>query len=55
MSASVTDAPVEAGCHGGRDTMLAAAHAAGKTATLDRYAADYPKGPHDQPQSMSTG
>jgi chlorophyllide a reductase subunit Y len=52
MSASVTDAPVEAGCHGGRDTMLAAAHAAGKSATLDRYAADYPKGPHDQPQSM---
>jgi chlorophyllide a reductase subunit Y len=52
MSATVTDAPVEAGCHGGRDTMLAAAHAAGKSETLDRYATDYPKGPHDQPQSM---
>ena len=25
---------------------------AGKSETLDRYAADYPKGPHDQPQSM---
>ena len=32
--------------------MLAAAHAAGKTETLERYAQDYPKGPHDQPQSM---
>ena len=29
-----------------------AAKAAGKSATLDRYAADYPMGPHDQPQSM---
>ena len=26
--------------------------AAGKSDILDRYAADYPKGPHDQPQSM---
>ena len=26
--------------------------AAGKSETLDRYAADYPQGPHDQPQSM---
>ena len=30
----------------------AAASAAGKSEILDRYAADYPKGPHDQPQSM---
>jgi chlorophyllide a reductase subunit Y len=52
MSATVTDAPAAGGCHGGRETMLAAAHAAGKSETLDRYAADYPKGPHDQPQSM---
>ena len=29
-----------------------AAKAAGKSETLDRYAADYPLGPHDQPQSM---
>jgi 3,8-divinyl chlorophyllide a/chlorophyllide a reductase subunit Y len=41
-----------AGCHGGTDTMLAAARAAGKSDVLDQYAADYPKGPHDQPQSM---
>ncbi len=39
-------------CHGGRETMLAAARAAGKSETLDRLIADYPKGPHDQPQSM---
>jgi chlorophyllide a reductase subunit Y len=44
--------PVESGCHGGRETMLEAARAAGKSETLDRLAADYPRGPHDQPQSM---
>jgi chlorophyllide a reductase subunit Y len=32
--------------------MLDAARAAGKTATLDQLIADYPRGPHDQPQSM---
>src|SRR5262245_32355133 len=41
-----------AGCHAGKDVMRAAAAAAGKSATLARYAADYPAGPHDQPQSM---
>ena len=40
------------GCHGGRDTLDAAARAAGKSATMDRLMADYPRGPHDQPQSM---
>ncbi len=40
------------GCHGGAATMLAAAKAAGKSAVLDGLATDYPKGPHDQPQSM---
>ncbi len=40
------------GYHGGRETMLAAARAAGKTEAMDRLAADYPRGPHDQPQSM---
>jgi 3,8-divinyl chlorophyllide a/chlorophyllide a reductase subunit Y len=40
------------GCHGGAQTLDAAARAAGKSAVLDRYAKDYPKGPHDQPQSM---
>jgi chlorophyllide a reductase subunit Y len=40
------------GCHGGRETLAAAAREAGKTALMDRLAADYPRGPHDQPQSM---
>ena len=42
----------ESGCHGGRETMLDAARAAGKSESLDRLLADYPRGPHDQPQSM---
>ncbi len=46
------DLAAASGCHGGRETMLAAARAAGKTGVLDRLAADYPQGPHDQPQSM---
>lgn len=53
--ASRVPAAVEAddtGCHGGRQTMREAARAAGKSEVLDRYARDYPKGPHDQPQSM---
>jgi len=32
--------------------MLDAARAAGKSDVLDRLQADYPRGPHDQPQSM---
>jgi chlorophyllide a reductase subunit Y len=40
------------GCHSGRSELRKAAAAAGKSATLDQYAKDYPAGPHDQPQSM---
>ena len=40
------------GCHSGKDAMRAAAETAGMSETLARYAADYPAGPHDQPQSM---
>jgi chlorophyllide a reductase subunit Y len=40
------------GCHSGKAQLEAAARAAGKSEALDTYAADYPKGPHDQPQSM---
>ena len=40
------------GCHAGKDQMLDAAAKAGKSEVLAQYAADYPKGPHDQPQSM---
>ncbi len=41
-----------AGCHGGAARLHAAAMAAGKSDILAQYARDYPKGPHDQPQSM---
>lgn len=40
------------GCHTGKDAMRAAATKAGLGETLERYAADYPAGPHDKPQSM---
>ena len=40
------------GCHGGAARMSEAAAAAGKSEVLERYASDYPAGPHDQPQSM---
>ena len=40
------------GCHAGKDELKRAAAAAGASELLDRYAADYPQGPHDQPQSM---
>ena len=40
------------GCHAGEDVMRDAAAKAGKSAQLEQYDQDYPKGPHDQPQSM---
>ena len=40
------------GCHAGAAEMRRAAKAAGKSDVLDQYAADYPVGPHDRPQSM---
>jgi chlorophyllide a reductase subunit Y len=39
------------GCHSGGE-MEKAARMAGQSELLDQYARDYPKGPHDQPQSM---
>jgi len=41
-----------AGCHAGESVMRDAAANAGKTAQLEQFDQDYPKGPHDQPQSM---
>lgn len=41
-----------AGACASKDTMREAARSAGKSDILDQYAADYPVGPHDQPQSM---
>ncbi len=59
MAATIPIVPLKAppgesglGCHAGSDALLQAAQAAGKSEVLARYAADYPKGPHDQPQSM---
>ena len=43
---------LDGGCTAGAAKMEAAARAAGKSDILDQYAADYPQGPHDQPQSM---
>ena len=48
------DAPIPQdglGCHSGAD-MAEAARVAGASDILDQYAADYPQGPHDKPQSM---
>lgn len=44
-------APDIGGCHSNEELREAAAKA-GKTEVLERYAKDYPSGPHDQPQSM---
>jgi chlorophyllide reductase subunit Y len=41
-----------ASCHGDHETLLAAAAAAGSSETVARLRNDYPRGPHDQPQSM---
>lgn len=44
--------PSEGGCHSGAEKMRAAAKASGKSELIERLEKDYPKGPHDQPQSM---
>ena len=44
-------AGIEGACHSKGELSRAAA-AAGKGEILERYRADYPTGPHDQPQSM---
>jgi len=41
-----------ASCSGDKKAVRAAAAKAGAGEILERYAADYPVGPHDQPQSM---
>ncbi|MEM0908377.1 MAG: chlorophyllide a reductase subunit Y [Pseudomonadota bacterium] len=49
------DAPahaVEGHCHAGSERLAAAAEAAGNAELLAKFRADYPTGPHDQPQSM---
>ena len=53
MSDRVTYEPnsQEVGCHAAGE-METAARNAGQSELLDQYAADYPTGPHDKPQSM---
>lgn len=55
-SSGAVEAAVEAegglGCHAGAERLRAQAVAAGKRELLERYARDYPRGPHDKPQSM---
>ena len=46
------DGVAGSGCHAGAAELERAARSAGASETLDQYARDYPKGPHDQPQSM---
>jgi len=54
MDGAIAPVPklADASCHGGKETLIAAAQAAGKTEVLAKLAQDYPQGPHDQPQSM---
>ena len=52
MDGSIIPPETGSGCHGGRETMIEAARAAGKSELLDQLMKDYPRGPHDQPQSM---
>ncbi|MEP4199394.1 MAG: chlorophyllide a reductase subunit Y [Aliishimia sp.] len=50
--AAIQDTALQGGCTAGAATLEGAARAAGKSEILDQYAADYPQGPHDKPQSM---
>ncbi|MEO1189546.1 MAG: nitrogenase component 1, partial [Pseudomonadota bacterium] len=52
VGGSDRSAVADASCHGGVETLQAAAKKAGKHTLLEQYAKDYPTGPHDQPQSM---
>lgn len=41
-----------AGCHAGAEKMRAQAETSGNKELMEKFERDYPKGPHDQPQSM---
>ena len=51
-ASSLPEAESAAGCHGGKERLRAEAAAKGGAELMARLAADYPQGPHDQPQSM---
>ncbi len=44
--------PDGVGCHAPAEAMDAQARAAGNGELLDQFAVDYPRGPHDKPESM---
>ncbi len=49
----VATTPVDGmGCHAPSEKMEAQARAAGNGEVLDQFAKDYPRGPHDKPESM---
>lgn len=53
--ADAPDVPMQAdgaGCHAPTEQMAAQTRAAGNGAVLDQFAKDYPRGPHDKPESM---
>jgi chlorophyllide a reductase subunit Y len=45
-------APDGMGCHAPSEQMVAQTRAAGNGEILDQFAKDYPRGPHDKPESM---
>ncbi|MEL6551032.1 MAG: chlorophyllide a reductase subunit Y [Pseudomonadota bacterium] len=47
-----SDPAAPVGCHSSADRMEAEARANGNSEMLERFAEDYPQGPHDKPQSM---
>jgi chlorophyllide a reductase subunit Y len=47
-----SDPQQASGCHGGKAEMERAASGSANSEVLARLKADYPQGPHDQPQSM---
>ncbi|MEO0485375.1 MAG: chlorophyllide a reductase subunit Y [Pseudomonadota bacterium] len=48
----ISDPTAPVGCHSSAASMEAQARQAGNSELLDQFAADYPQGPHDKPQSM---
>ena len=52
LAPSLAPVPDAIDCHGDRAAIRETASAAGSSEVLDRLTADYPMGPHDQPQSM---
>ena len=52
LAPPIAPTPDAVDCHSDRAAIRETASAAGSSDVLDRLTADYPMGPHDQPQSM---